>query len=461
MSGRAKARRSRREARKQYQVPIGGGGNGGWTPLVKESFAGAWQRNIEVNRDTALSFFAVYACITLIASDVGKMGLQLMRREDDIWEPHESSAFSPVLRKPNRYQTRQQFITHWMACKLIHGNAYILKQRDERGVVVQLYVLHPRSVQTMIASDGSVFYNLAVDELAGIEAGTVAVPASEIIHDRMVTLFHPLVGVSPIYACGLAAHQGLEIQNNSTNFFRNGSRPSGVLSGPEEISDETAARLKAYWEENYAGSNVGRVAVLGDGLKYEAMTMTAEDSQLIAQLKMSAEMVCSAYHVPAYKIGVGPMPTYQNAEVLNQIYYSDCLQGHIESIESLLDDGLQLPGYYRTEFELDDLLRMDSSIKMKTAAEGVKAAIMSPNEARQKFNLAPVTGGATPYLQQQNYSLEALDARDQMNPLATPGPNPGGTVDDPVPTEEQERAGELLMFKLANKLMKRAEYVRR
>jgi phage portal protein BeeE len=31
------------------------------------------------------------------------------------------------------------------------------------------------------------------------------VPASEIIHDTYITPFHPLIGLSPIYACGLSA----------------------------------------------------------------------------------------------------------------------------------------------------------------------------------------------------------------------------------------------------------------
>ncbi|WP_416381322.1 hypothetical protein, partial [Klebsiella pneumoniae] len=38
------------------------------------------------------------------------------------------------------------------------------------------------------------------------------VPAREVIHDRFNCLFHPLIGLSPIYAAGLAAMQGHHIQ---------------------------------------------------------------------------------------------------------------------------------------------------------------------------------------------------------------------------------------------------------
>src|SRR4029077_20481945 len=121
-------------------------------------------------------------------------------------------------------------------------------------------------------------------------------------------LYHPLLGVSPISACGLAATQGLNIQNNSATFFQNGSRPSGVLTAPATISDETAKRLKDHWEKEYTGVNSGKVAVLGDGLQYHAMTMSAHDSELINQLKWTSETICSVFHVPGYMVGAHEPP---------------------------------------------------------------------------------------------------------------------------------------------------------
>ena len=76
----------------------------------------------------------------------------------------------------------------------------------------------------------------------------------------MVALYHPLVGVSPIHACGLAAVQGIRIQSNSAQVFGNGSNPGGILTAPGALSDETAKRLKAHSDSNYTGANVGKVA---------------------------------------------------------------------------------------------------------------------------------------------------------------------------------------------------------
>jgi HK97 family phage portal protein len=203
-------------------------GRGGWWPIVRESFTGA--------------------CQTLIASDIAKLRIKLVAQDSDgIWSEVKNPAYSPVLRKPNAYQNRIQFIENWVLSKLQSGNTYALKQRDGRNVVTAIYVLDPGRVKPLVADDGSVYYELNTDHLSGL-TDCVVVPASEIIHDRFNCFFHPLVGLSPIFANGLAATQGLAIQSNSTRFFTNGSQPGGILTAPGAISDETAGRLKAHWD---------------------------------------------------------------------------------------------------------------------------------------------------------------------------------------------------------------------
>lgn len=412
---------------------------------IWETSSGYWQQHYAVEYDSVVGHSAVFSCMTLIAADISKLRVKLVEMDSDgIWSETTSPAYSPLLRKPNHYQTANQFLENWMLSKLSRGNTYALKQRDNRGVVTALYILDPQLVTPLVSEvDASVFYQLRQDNLAGIN-GDVVVPAREIIHDRMNCLFHPLVGISPIYASGLAATQGLAAQNNSTRLSTNMSRPSGILTAPGTISQETAARLKTNWETNYSGANFGKVAVLGDGLKYEKISLTAQESQMMDQLKWTDEVVCSTFHVPPFKIGIGTMPTYQNAEVLNQIYYSDCLQSLIEHFESCMDDGLGLitPINGRQvgiELDIDGLMRMDQATKMRTLGEGVKGSILAPNEARKRCDLKPVPGGDSVYSQQQNWSLEQLDRRDIINDapsVAAPEPSDDESEDE---SDEMER----------------------
>jgi HK97 family phage portal protein len=387
---------------------------GGWFRVL-EAFTGAWQRNVEVNRDSVLAYHAVYACITLIAQDIGKMRAKLVELSPSgVWKETQNSAYSPVLRKPNRFQNRIKFFEYWITSKLIHGNAYALKGRDAKGQVNNLYLLDPSRVSVLVADNGEVFYRLKTDKLRELD-DEVIVPADEIIHDPMVCLFHPLVGVSPIFACGLGAQQGVNIQNNSSIFFGNMSRPGGILTAPGHIEDDTAARVKEIWEEKFGGANFGRTAVLGDGLEYKPIAINAEDSQLIEQLKWTAEMVCSCFHVPPFMIGVGAMPAYNNVEALTQQYYSQCLQSLIESLELALDEGLGLGVANQklgVEMDLKTLLRMDTSTRYKAHSDGIIGGWLKPNEARVEEDYEPVEGGDTPYMQQQNFSLAELNRRN-------------------------------------------------
>ncbi len=424
-------------------------GPGGWWPVIRESFTGAWQRGVTVSVDTSLTNPVLFRCVSLIASDIAKMRLRLMALDEDgIWCETESPAFSPVLRKPNRYQNRIQFIASWMQSKLCSGNTYVLKVRDGRGVVVALYVLDPHRVKPLVAPDGGVYYQLARDNLSTLPAEMEAVPASEIIHDRWNTMFHPLIGLSPIFACGLAAVQGREMQSKSEAFFRNGSRPGGILTAPGDISEETARRLKETWEANYTGENAGKVAVLGDGLKFEAMSMSAADAQLIEQLKWTGETICGCFGVPPYMAGVGPAPLNNNVQTLAELYYSQCAQIHVESIELCLDEGLGIGAgapvngrTYGTEFDLDDLLRMDTATQLKTLSDGVLGGIYTPDEARRKLGLPSVEGGDAVYLQQQNFSLAALARRDaSANPFGTATPSPASLPKPDAPIADPEAA---------------------
>ena len=426
------------EKQKQLSSPsMLQGGTGGWYPIIREPFSGAWQRNIAINNDTVTSFNADFACKTLIARDIAKLRVKLVEKDDnDIWSETTNPAFSPVLRQPNEYQTRNQFWESWILSKLSRGNTYVLKVRDNRQVVVALHVLAPTRVQPLVAPDGSVFYRLSSDYLAGVET-EIVVPAREIIHDRFNCMFHPLVGTPPVFASGLASMLGLNAQKASALLFENNSTPGGILTAPGEVTEVEEKRIKEEWEQRFSRVNIGRVAVLSGGMTYQKMPLTAVETQMIEQLKWSAETVCSVYHVPPYKIGIDVLPSgFTNLQALNVEYYSQSLQSLIEEIEELLDQALGIGEAegLGTEFDTDNLLRMDSTSLVNVVKEAVGAGVMSPNEGRAKFDLMPVDGGDSPYLQQQNYSLAALAKRDaQADPFAPatpPAPPPQPTAAD-------------------------------
>ena len=314
--------------------------NAGWHPVyyggaVQESYAGAWQQGVtEANRPSLLSFSAVFCCVTGIAGDIGKLRIKLTRNDDGIWQEITSgSPYLPVLRKPNHYQTRNQFVKHWILSKLLHGNAYIALERDNRGgegrgVVRAMYVLDPCKVTPLVSENtGDVFYRVGRDPLSEVFDDDLIIPAADVIHDRMnAGMFHPLIGVSPLYACSASAYLGSKISSDSATFYGNRSFPGGIITSPTKITETQATTLKTRYEEAVGGSNIGKLLVLADGLKFEAMRMTAREAQTADQLKFAVSDVGRAFHYPEYKMG-GALPPYSgNMQALTLDYYTGCLQ---------------------------------------------------------------------------------------------------------------------------------------
>lgn len=415
--------------RKSMSMPMSSG-SGGWQSIIREPFAGAWQRNLEVNAVTAAAYHTNFSCITLIARDIAKLGARLTKRDaQGIWnEVLGDNAISAVLERPNSYQTATQFFESWLLSKLSRGNTYVLKELGSLREIVALYVLNPDRVQPLIAKDGSVFYQLSTDELSGLPT-QVTVPATEVIHDRFNCLGHPLIGVPPIYAAALAATQGLNIQMQSARLFANHAQPGGIMTAPGDISDADVERVKADFEQKFGGNNFGRVAVLGSGLKFEQMSVTAKDSQLIEQLKWSSEVVASTYHMPPFMVGAGPEPATGSTQERTLRYYTQCLQSLIEDAESCLDRAFDIGKRkgLQVEFDVDNLLRMDSAAQAEIVTKLSGGAVLTPDEGRFRVNLAPTPGGNVLYRQQQEFSLGALAKRDakadpfETAPAAAPG----------------------------------------
>jgi HK97 family phage portal protein len=402
--------------------PVSGGA---WWPVVREPYTGAWQNNDPLTTESALNNPSVFGAVSRISQDISKIAPPLLLERDrhGFWTETSNPAYSPVLRRPNHYQTSQQFIEAWVLSKLLCGNTYALKRRDERGVVNELHLLDPARVKVLVAPDGSVYYELQSNELAGManETAPVVVPAREIIHDRWNCLYHHLVGISPLSAIGGAIAQAKAIQDNSTTFFAKGARPSGVLIAPTKLDPQSAARLKT----DAANFKSGEILIAELGMKYESVSTSAVDAQVIEQLGWTEEKICEVLGLPISILNSSKQPPYANAEASQLQYKSQCLEPHLVSIATCLVVGLDLPSYLTIEFDDALLIWMDTASRVNAVQIAVNSGAVAPNEARDIWlKLKPVKGGETPYMQQQNWPLAKLDDRDPPTIPAAPPPAP-------------------------------------
>lgn len=436
---------------------IGSGWREGWRRIL-EPFSGAWQMNVEEKRGDLLTYPTLYACIYRISSDIGKLPFTLrVLLESGVSQITTNPAYSPVLRKPNGFQTEGQFREYWLLTKLIQGNAYILKRRDARGVVVDLYVLDPCRVMPKVSDAGAVFYQLQTDPLNtlpdGYPAEQLIVPASEVIHDRCMTMHHPLIGVPPVAAAHWPALKNMKIMRSATEFFANNAQPGGLLTAPAGMVEEDAKKVQDYWTANFTGANAGRVAIIGADMKFTAFAMKSIDSQMVEQMRYSDEQICQPFGIPPFMVGIGTIPSGLGVDGLYQLYYQGALQTHIEHMEALLDDGLKITAPLGVELDLSPLLRMDEAKRTEVETKLVAGKIKTPDEGRIRFNLAPTGGGDTLWGQNQDYPLGMLADRKTWDPAMQPPAPPPAPEPAPVPEPAAVSAEDKAMIEEARAII--------
>jgi HK97 family phage portal protein len=353
----------------------------------------------------------VEAAVSLIASDIATIRPTLLETDPStgVQTTVTNSPITRVLNKPNSFSTRVDFFTSMIRDTLYRGNAYAWIERDRRGQPVALYHIQKRQIIPKILPDGSVYYSVGLTELErGENLRSMDIPAADIIHHRVLTMAHPLIGVSPLYAIASSAALNAYLSSSLAKFHENSARPGGILTIPGGLKPEARERLRHEFSRTFTGENSGKTAILDVDASYLKMGSTASENQAVDLLKYSVEDVARALRVPRFMLGLETVGQ-ASVEQSSRMYYSHCLRVHIEALENRLDDAFGLNGTNRhVEFDVNQLFRAESTARMEALGKGVQNGIYTPNEARKLEHLPPIEGGDDAFLQQQMVGISLL-----------------------------------------------------
>lgn len=417
---------------------------------------GSWQRNLNGPRAgmELMAFSAVYGCVNTISSDIAKLPIEIfeVNLDDGARTLRRRDYYTELFRRPNQYQTGADFIQGFVQSYLLQGNTYAwISKRNGRGEPTELHVLNPYRVDPLITEQGQIFYRCGEDFLAGIKVGQV-IPERDMIHHRLPLLpGYPLIGVTPIFAAAASSALGLQILRESQQFFGNASRPSGLLSTDQHISKDLADRYKQDWDEAYRGQEFGKTALLGGGMKWQPLTITAQDAQLIEQLRYSIEDVARVFRVPPFILGDMSKVTYRNTETLGRIYLSNCIGWHIEALQQRFEYAFDFESRYQVRFDLSAMLRTELDVRYEAYGKGLNGGWLAANEVRAQEGLPPVEGGDLPRVQMQYVPIDTPPA-----PPAPPTPTPAPAADPPPPDPNTEAINPSRVRLLLDQRLRRA-----
>ena len=377
----------------------------------------------------------MFAVVSRIASDISKIAPPLLLEQDDngFWTETTNPAYTPGPAAAEPLSDPAAVLTNASCLSLLlHGNAYVLKNRDERGVVDALYPLEPSRVKVLVAPDGAVYYELQANDLAGIANDTppVIVPAREIIHMRWNCLFHRSDGhLAALCHQRRRSRRRRRSRSSSTTFFGKGGRPAGVLIAPTKLDPLSAQRIKA----DAANFTTGELLVLENGMKYEPVSTTAVQSQLIEQLGWTEEKICEVFGMPISILNSAKQPPYANAEASQLQYKSECLEVHLHEHRERLDRRARAADVSedRIRRHAADLDGYDDAHERRRRWRSSSG--MSPNEVRDYL----LRAGAG---RRRRAAVSAAAELAGVRALADRQAAPAVARPPPAPTEEQVAA---------------------
>ncbi len=343
---------------------------------------------------TALQASAVFSCVRCLSEDWAKLPVRVLRAKPKGagFEVLRDHYLARLLREPNRWQVPVQFWSFASTCLSMRGNSYIVIVRGRGGEPRALVPVSPDRVSVLLSPKGWMFYHVS-HPLVG---EGITLHQDDVLHLRGFSL-DGYLGLSPIMACPEAIGLAMATQRHGATLFRQGSQIQGVLKAASSLSPEAAKRIAQSWRETYGGvDNTAKTAVLEEGLEYQKIGMTSQESQFLEVRQHQDVDICGIFRVPPHKIGRLEDAHFSNIENQNQEYIDNALLPPIRQAEELIAAKLLWPEDRATievRWDFDASLRGDRKSRVDAGASAVNAGLQSANEWRIAEGLNPYKGG--------------------------------------------------------------------
>lgn len=358
-----------------------------------------------IGPDGALQISAVWACIDLRASTIASLpffAYETINGEKTL--ARKSRLYSLLHESPNSRMTPFEF---WRAMLLNHdlrGNAYARLDRDGSGEVIAMWPMPADQVAVKVQPDGSVVYEYQL----GADVAVLA--ESSVLH--LKNLGNGTMGLSKLEFMRGTTDESAKAQGAASKVFGTGGKPTGLLMLDHVLSKEQRTAML----ERFAGmaeGNASRLYLLEASMKYQQLSMTPEDQQLLDTRKYGVEEICRWFGVPPVLIGHANVTTWGSGiEQILDGFYKLQLRPMLISIEQATRKRVLTPNQrakQSIEFSFDALLRGSLKDRMEIYAKATQNAIFTSNECRQLENMPPSPDG------------DKLRAQSNLLPLALLG----------------------------------------
>lgn len=345
--------------------------------------------------DAALQIATVWSCVDRRSKVVGSLPFFVYETKNGQRQLARSDRLYSLLHdSPNARMTPVEFWVSMMMNRDIRGNAYARIDRadpkpgEALGEAIAMWPMPADQTQPIVLDDGSMVYEYRFD-------GNVVILAEEnVLH--LKDMGNGTVGLSRLEYMRSTTTEVQRAQGHAIKTFANGGKPSGILMTDKTLKKDQREAVRERFAEMAQGP-MARLHVLEAEFKYQPLTMSPEDIQLLTTRQFGVEEICRWYDTPPVLVHHSNITAWGSG--IEQIYegwHKLTVVPILVSIEQAVRKRVMTPqqrARLSAEFNYDALLRSSLATRAEIYAKQVQNGLKTRNECRQLENDPPLAGG--------------------------------------------------------------------
>lgn len=328
----------------------------------------------------------VYAAVRKVARSTARLGAA-------VWDQSPASGqeldvdgpFARLIADPCPTMPPSAF-WEWTAATIeVYGETYWIKLREEpdSNRVTGFVPMHPSVVQIFRDTGGEEAFRF-------MGRPNKVFTRSDIVPFREFNPDNAMRGMSRLEPLRSTLLNEDSARRSMAATWKNGTRPTGIVTSERELGTLGRARLKKAFESEHQGSgNHGRVVLLEDGVTFEQMDSKAIDMAYLEARELNREEVAGVFDLPPSSLQIMDHATFSNITENMRSLYRDSMAPRIEFMESVInwEVGRNFYGPKVMKFAVAEVLRGAFEQRAQALSQLVQNGIFKPSEARQYFDL--------------------------------------------------------------------------
>jgi len=238
------------------------------------------------------------------------------------------------------------------------GEAFVIATaRYSNGWPARFHVVPGYLVNVELGRNGTRVYSIGSEDVT-----------EDILHIRYQSTIADAHGHGPLEAVQARVTAAGVLMRYATNLATSGGIPSSILTHPEELTAEQAAKLQAQWVQARM-SKIGEPAVISGGATWEGVAINPKDMALHELATFNESRIAVALGVPPFLVGLpqgGDAMTYKNVTSIFDYHWRAGLRPKAQTVMAALSQWL-LPRGTRVELNRDAYVEPDPLERAQTA----------------------------------------------------------------------------------------------